>query len=62
MTGAMVGDPRNNTSDPTLNMGMKPMAITSLVFGSAVNRFSAQRNLGRGALLNIGLVRVNSVG
>lgn len=58
----MVGNPWDDTSGPTLNIVMKPMAITSLVFGSAINGVSARRNVRRGALLQMGLVRVTSAG
>merc|ERR1712070_858245 len=40
VVGDTVGDPLKDTSGPALNNVMKLMAILSLVFGSAIARFS----------------------
>merc|ERR1712039_836582 len=42
VTGDTVGDPLKDTSGPALNIVMKLTAILSLVFGSAIARFSNQ--------------------
>merc|ERR1712139_16095 len=43
VTGDTVGDPLKDTSGPALNIVMKLTAIISLVFGSAIARFSNEQ-------------------